>query len=436
MTQLLTSKKAESSSVTQLDIKSNESGKTVSLLAGNVLVSVMYYESILQDTVKTTVAFVDTGNSIDGKSVTEGLPLVKTEEVNLQIKDNNNQSIKVKLYVDDVETVIEEAKKSLTIFSAVSEEFLMNEMGEVRVESRYDGKVSEHIDRILTKTLKTKKKRDIESTSNNYNFLGNNRKPFYTLNWLSPRSISSTAGKSGKTAGFFFFETSKGFKYKSIDGLFSQKPKRSFIYNQNVDKDGKVPAGYSGKILSHRPGNAGSIQQKFQVGAYATRLVVFNPYTCDYAVIKQEASEEGVVLGGKKLPKFNPKFKSKFTRTTYMLLDVGTLPTGGSKEQIKKAKEQNFETQKTLNQSIRRYNQMFAAVEEITIAGDFGLNAGDVIYCDFPGLRVERDDSVNKETGGKYIIVDLCHYITPKETYTKMNLVRDSFGRKGNHTQR
>jgi len=431
MTQSLTSKKVESSniSITKLNIKSNESGKTVSLLAGNAFNNVTYYESILQDTVRVTVTFADTGNSIDGKSVTEGLPLVGTEEVDLQIKDNKNQSLKIKLYVDNIDRPIEEAKKSLTAFSAVSEEFLMNEMGEVRIISRYDGKVSEHIDKILKKTLKTKKKCDIESTSNNYNFFGNNRKPFYILNWLSPRSVSSTAGKSGKTAGFFFFETSKGFNYKSIDGLFSQEPKRKFIYNQNVDKDGKVPAGYDGKILEHRPGNAGNIQQKFQIGAYATRLVVFNPFTCYYEVIKQEASKEGVVLGGKKLPKLNDKFKSKFTRTTYMLLDVGTLPTGGVKEQIGKAKEQNFEVQKTLNQAIRRYNQMFALVEEITIACDLGLNAGDVIYCDFPGLRVKRDDSVNKETGGKYIIVDLCHYISSDKVLTKLNLVRDSFGR-------
>jgi hypothetical protein len=36
---------------------------------------------------------------------------------------------------------------------------------------------------------------------------------------------------------------------------------------------------------------------------------------------------------------------------------------------------------------------------------------------------------MNKETGGKYIIADLCHYVTSKETYTKLNVVRDSFGR-------
>ena len=99
-------------------------------------------------------------------------------------------------------------------------------------------------------------------------------------------------------------------------------------------RSGKVPAGYGGKILDHTPDNAINAQVKFQMGAYTTRLVIFNPFTCEYRVIKEEASKEGVELGAKDLPKLNDKFKSKFTRTTYMLLDPGTLPTGPTEEQI------------------------------------------------------------------------------------------------------
>jgi hypothetical protein len=55
-------------------------------------------------------------------------------------------------------------------------------------------------------------------------------------------------------------------------------------------------------------------------------------------------------------------------------------------------------------------------------------------FLDAPELAKETKNDVNKESGGLYIIADLCHYISPKETYTKLNLVRDSFGRTGNHT--
>ena len=52
-------------------------------------------------------------------------------------------------------------------------------------------------------------------------------------------------------------------------------------------------------------------------------------------------------------------------------------------------------------------------------------------YSPFKG---EKDDTVNRESGGLYIIVNLCHFVNADGTYTKLNLARDSFGRKGNHT--
>ena len=114
-----------------------------------------------------------------------------------------------------------------------SKEYLMNE--KVRLNTRYDGKLSDHIEKILTdeNLLATEKTIDIEPTSNNYNFIGNNKKPFYTINWLSMRSVSAENQKPGETAGYFFYETSEGFFFKSIDGLLSQDKKKSYMYNES-----------------------------------------------------------------------------------------------------------------------------------------------------------------------------------------------------------
>ena len=62
--------------VSKAEIKANEGGKTSNLLGG--FVSLMYYESILQDSVKVDFIFADAGNSVDKKSVLEGLPVVGT----------------------------------------------------------------------------------------------------------------------------------------------------------------------------------------------------------------------------------------------------------------------------------------------------------------------------------------------------------------------
>ena len=430
--------------VTKAEIKANEGGKTSNLLAG--FVQIMYYESILQDSVKVDFIFADAGNSVDKKSVLEGLPVVGTEDFELEFEDN--QGIKLEfggknkntLIVNKVTPRLVDAGKMIVTLNLVSEEFIRNEEGGSHVNVRLDGKISDHITNILENFLITEKDiTDIEETSNNYNFVGNNKKPYYTMNWLSKFGVPESTGQKGSTAGYFFWETSEGFHFKSIDSMFSKEKnpvKKKFIFNSSDDGTG-IPEGYDGKILQQTTDNRIDYQNKIMMGAYGTKLVVFNPFDCFYEVVPQTAKETegGTTMGGEKLPVFNKKFKNpseeqNFTRTTFMLIDTGTLPSGDGKEQVDKNEEPNFEAQQVLNQGIRRYNQMFSQQMTITIGGDFELHAGDAIFVDTPSVKAETDDEKNKETGGKYIIADLCHYVSSKDTYTKMSLVRDSVGRK------
>lgn len=440
MANQITSKGAEPSFIDKIDIVSNkDQSKNVSVAGGTI--RLMYYESILQDSIKATVTFADTGNSINNKTVIEGLPMVGQEKVFLKFRDNNEQTLDLVLYINKVTPLADDTTKSMVQIDLASKEFIMNE--KVRLNTRFDGKISDHIRKILTDQnyLATKKKVDIEETSNNYNFIGNNKKPYYAMNWLSKRAVPNLPDAKGNTAGYFFYETSEGFKFKSIDSMLSQEKKKSIIYNQTPDSRGaNIPAGYDVKALDYSKDNRVDVQEKLKMGAFSTRTVLFDPFNCYYEVITPNAKEKekSLKLGGKELPILNPEFNrtganKEFSRTTYMLLDKGTLPTGDSEEQIKKSTEQNFDPKNILNQAIMRYNQLYSIKTTITIPGDFSLHAGDAVFIDAPELAPETKE-VSKENGGLYIIADLCHYISPKETYTKLNLVRDSFGRIGNHT--
>jgi len=445
MSNPIISKSAEASNIKQLDIISNKDDKKVSVVGGTV--GLLYYESILQDSVRATLTFADAGNTINNKTALDGLPIVGQEKVEVKFADNNDVEMKMTLYVNKVTPMTDDTTKSMVQLDLTSREFIMNE--KVRLNKRFDGKISDHIQKILTDPnyLGTKKKVDIEETSNNYNFVGNNRKPYYAMNWLSKKAVSAKNQKQGDSAGYFFYETNDGFFFKSIDGLLSQEKKKSIIYNQSPDSRGEnIPAGYDAKALDYVKDNAVNVQDKLQMGAFSTRTVLFDPFNCYYEVITPNAKEKekSLKLGGKELPVLNKEFNregnnKEFSRTQYMLLDKGTLPTGGGtgkgQEQLNKSKEENFLPKDILNQAIMRYGQLFSQKSTITIAGDFSLHAGDVIFLDAPELQTDvKNDEVNKESGGLYIIADLCHYISPKETYTKLNLVRDSFGRKGNHT--
>jgi len=441
----ITSKSAEPSNITKLEIFSGVGEDSVDVSSGTI--SLMYYESILQDTVRATVMFADSGNAINNKTAVDGLPIIGSEKVLLKFNDNNDNKLKLTLYVNKVNPMSDQTTKFLTQLDLASKEFFIND--KTRLNERFDGKISDYIRKIFTDQnyLGTEKELDIEPVSNNYNFIGNNWKPFYAANWLSKRSVSAENQKLGDSAGYFFFETSEGFKFKSIDGLLAQKQKKSIIYNETPDTRGKnTPAGYDVKALSFEKDNRVDVQRKLQMGAYSTRTIMFDPFNCFYEVItpNSEEKKDSLKLGGKEIPseRLNREFlrsgkNKEFSRTQYMLIDKGTLPSGSTSQQVEKSKEENYLPKEILNQSSMRYNQLFASKCSITIPGDFSLHAGDVVFFDAPEPQTDtKNDDVNKETGGLYIISDLCHYISPKETYTKLNLVRDSFGRKGNHTSR
>ena len=424
-------------SITKADVTSNvDTEKSVSLVNG--ILRMTYHESILQDSVKAYVVFSDVGNAIEGKSAVEGLPLIGTEDFRLEIEDNNENKIKVDMNVNKVTPVYEDGSKNVVSLDLVSEEVLRNEMGQSRCRTRENGLISDSVEKIFTDRLKTEKPLDIEQSANRYNFIGNGRKPFYMLNLLSKQGVPQ--GSDGSSAGFLFYETSTGYHFKSIEGLFKQDKKKSYIFNNSTDAQA-IPAGYDGKVLEHQSDSSINVQSKMNMGAYKTKIVLFDSYNCKYEVIEQTAEDvkENVELAGQDLPKFNSKFDSNekdYTRTTLYLVDSGTLPEGDTKKQIEASTKPNFEAVRTLNQSIRRYNQLFSGMMEITIAGDFSLHAGDVIFVDIFSVQAEKDDTLNRESGGLYIIADLCHFLDADATYTKLNLARDSFGRKGNHSKR
>ena len=71
-----------------------------------------------------------------------------------------------------------------------------------------------------------------------------------------------------------------------------------------------------------------------------------------------------------------------------------------------------------------RYNQLFSLQVKITIAGDFDLRAGDVVDCRFMDLNLNKEK--NLELSGTYLIANICHRLTANDTFTSIDLVRDS----------
>ena len=441
------SRKSTPAHVSQATVISNTSGESVGLQNG--IFNLTYYESILQDTIHASFTYSDTGTvggSFDGKNAVDGLPIKGSEEFHLSFTDNLDNKLEFKdvnaLFVNNVTPLLDETTKSMTQLHLVSKEYILNE--KIRINSRLDGLVSQHIERILKteeKYLATEKDIDIEETVLQINETPKNKKPFYIMNELSKKGVSAQNQKLGKSAGYFLYETYEGFKFKSIDGLLSQEPKLKVLYNEtSAQNDDEIPQGYDVKAVTYERYNLVNVQKKLAIGAFTSRVLTFNPFTFSFDVANPQSflfeQEGGYKTGGEEIFKLNEEFnsdkaKGDFSITSLKMTSVGGLQIGNTETQLSKSKEVDFTTDQILNQSFKRYNQLFTSQVSITIPGDFSLHAGDAIVVDAPLVESDtKNDDINDQSGGLYIISDLAHYVTPHETFTKLNLLRDSFGIK------
>ena len=418
--------KYQNATITKALIKSNETDEVIDISG---CIECAYVESIYDDTIRVQYTVANTSGTVDGKTLLEGLPLVGTEDFKLVIEDGSGNSIETNLNVNKVRILDKDNRKEILSISFVSEELIKNENELNAVRIRHNGKISQSVKDILKNNLETEKDLLIDETSNNYNFIGNKRKPLYMINWLCKKSIPKKDGKKGETAGYLFFETSEGFHFKSIDSLFAQEHEKSFGFFGQAE----TPVGYDGNIIKMSMSNRFDAAQKLRSGVYNTKLILFDPFNCQYDEIKEgvDTESDGTTNAGLKLPVINKKFDKIPTRTTFMLRDTGVLPTGDVEEQVKKNEEEIFEVANVLNQAIRRYSQFSIGAVEVDIFGDFSLHAGQTIFIDAPTTEQGEDVKKDQLSSGKYLIHQVKHVIRGGKCQTKLGLVRDSIGRKG-----
>ena len=413
-----------------------------SLNVSSSCIELNYYESILDNTIRATATFVDTGyrNSSEGSAIVEesDLNLTVGERVNLKVSDGNQFVLDLTgpkhLRIKETRDIDESTNKLTFTVDLFSKESIDNEFGDYRVGQRYDDKVSDAVERILKQTLKTEKEVDIDDTLNSVSLLPLLTKPFYLCTWLGPRSVPDVKDAKGNLAGFFFYETYDGFKFKSIDKLFQQKPKRKLIFDNIIEPT--PPEGYDGKILDYYFDSTFDLKKSLVTGdLFNTKLKAVNAYESAYRenVFDYKSQELTDNLGGKEFPLVASDLKAqeKFTRISYKWDDPGFLVPGKDlKSQLPKSTYINYNNDEILRQSYVRYNNLFNVKLSIAIAGDMSLRAGDLLHCDFPEVTSNATKTYSKKKSGIYMITDVCHRVTKNSCYTRLNLVRESIGRK------
>lgn len=430
-----------SAQVRLFNIRSNNN-RDVNIASG--FGGITIYSSCLDNSVRVSCNIVDTGyrDRAEGVSAIEqnDLNLTAGERASLIIEDGFGNKIS---FLDDyhlrlqrVGNITQNVGNNIFNLEFYSEESINNELVDYRVKGRHNGKLSDSVFQIMTETLKTKKSIFIDETLNEFNFLGNNEKPFYKIPWLGKRSVPNIPNAVGRYAGYFFYETPDdgtgrgGYHFRSIDKFFSQKPKQKLIYTNTP----YIPEGYNKKILSYSISSSVNLDTSLKVGALSGSITRnFNPLNSNYNESKFSDFDRMInetYMGGKDLipAATDLNLFSKASRIHTKWLPVGVLPSGTTLEkQIENSEKIDWNFDQIIPHAVARYNNLFNTRLNIVIAGDLSINAGDIIECDFPEVSSRVSKIISNKHSGKYLVIDAAHQLAPdKRLFTSLNLVRES----------
>ena len=383
---------------------------------GNPIID--YYESIESPSISMTVTFIDIDQVIGREGITGG------EYIDLTVKDGDVDEFKItskkqKLILNSVRNMITETNKQVATLEFVSVESIINQTA--RVNKKYTGNVSETVSKLLTngegsdkKGIQSSKKLEKDDALNSYSFVGNLKKPFDTIQWLCPKTQSSS-----KDFGFLFYETLDGYVFKSIKSLLEQEP---ITYTQ-TDKPGDQ--GFF-QILQNNLNQTNDIGMNMRMGMYANRTLYIDIENQTFEEVDFKISQ----LDLKKPPKLLDGIEDFPTRLMLRVNDFGVAQKGAKKDEVQPLSELAVYQ----NKSYVRNNLLFSQSINISIPLNTTLRAGDVINIKLP---VKKDDEGSKtdsygnertnDPSGKYLVSELRHLIGGGSAETQLKLIRDVF---------
>jgi hypothetical protein len=424
----------DSSIYEEILIESNDQSNSVDLRLG--IQSIDYYEDIFSPTITAKMVVTNTGNTVNGQSIYQGLPLRGGERVSMKIAGNtaSNPGLNFSFYVSSISNVISGDQLETFVLNLCSREAITNETARVVKKYPTSSPISASAEDIIKSYLQTSKKSTIDPTSNKYGFIGNMRKPFTVLTWLASKGVPDSKGDA--SAGYVFYETQDGYNFRALDKLITQEKSATYNSIEVVTPDSP---NKDFEILSYITNRNQNMLEKLRLGAFASQRMFFNPNTFEFTdpakgLFKlEDYAGKSKNLGSKiTLPKVSEGSNQTLgdipTRMITGIIDIGTLEKDVSVDE-------NADPFKYQSQALMRYNVLFTQTLTMTVPLNTNLKAGNIIECLFPKTTTSKNKEYDQDQSGLYMIKELCHHFDTEGSYTSMKLIRDTFGQYGKNNK-
>lgn len=273
----------------------------------------------------------------------------------------------------------------------------------------------------------------INETDNKVKFVSPGWSPFKCINWLASKSIP----KNETTKNYLFFETNKGFYFGSLEFIF-----KDAIENQNI-------AG----VYSYSPNNIKQNKQRDVVkefltatdvqmiettdhvknytnGYLANRLITLDLHNkvykrVDYDYVEDYKNQYHTSgKGSEAIPVFTPDSPRNFS-SSISFYPVNPKLFDNFSGNVSEKMEEIYGNRKSSLLGLTNIKL------NVTVPGRSDIEAGSVIYFNFPALGPTSEEDKNKELkdqnySGYYLITAIHHRVTISEHVMIMEIVKDS----------
>jgi len=313
-----------------------------------------------------------------------------------------------------------------------------------RVSQSYSGVPSTIVEKILRDEnyLRSKKTFYYEPTANNAKMIFPNIRPFKCIKHLSNISNSSLNNAS---PSYLFYETTKGYHFRTYDSMCREEPKFFFKENVGGQLDEKGVGNVQlelDSIVNYQRVSSKDTVKNLNSGMISSKLIthdVYNKrldlYKYDYLSnfdrdIHPDNGESTPIISQAKDPD-NGKGLTDHEDTKLFVVSTAS---GYSFSEGENYPYQSDNLNQTLQRKSARKQQFEnGSILNVEINGQTFIQAGDKISLEIGATSAITDDKEDKQLSGNYIVTHLRHTFTKSQELKHkitMQVAKDSA--KGN----
>jgi hypothetical protein len=400
--------------------------KGTELDISGVIESINIYEDIFSMTVSGDILFKDTNNLV------LNAPIIGEEKLTLKLQTpqtspkthNEEQTIidyvVTPLQVYKINTVQGVGETSLMVsLNFTTQEAFRNQIS--RISQSYKGEPSEIVEKIIRDKnyLDSTRKLFVEPAANLVKMVVPNKKPYNTIQHLCEVSNS----KQNKDApSYVFYETIKGFHFRTIDGLCTQEP--AMVYKENIPNsldEKKVinPVKNLETINSFNVSPTKDTIYNMSKGFYSSKLRVHDLYNktvkdFDYSYL-DEFDKDTHTDGDSPIISKSSDARTQKKLTDYPDTKLFVSTTSATKH-FQEGDEYPYQSDnldKTLQRRMSRLRQLNRGIKlQLEVPGQTFIEAGNIVQLEIGSSSANTGDKLDKQLSGKHLVTTIRHEFT------------------------